>query len=303
MNIHFKTAIDSIRRSPFQALAAVFVLSLTFFVATLVSILAYSSSQLVKYFETRPQIIAFLKDDALENTIASLSARLSADSRVKEVRYISKEEALAIYKKATSDNALLGELVSPAIFPASLEFSVKDISFTQDLINEIRKEPIIDSVGFTAALGGEESLQDVINRLRRITTYVRLGGLAFTGILTAASFMIILIIISMRLVQRREEIEVLSLIGATRKFIQKPITIESLIYAVSGVLIGWVIAFTMVLYLAPSILVYFGDIPVLPRDTIKLLTIFGIIVGAELIFGIFLSLTGSILAIYRTKKK
>jgi len=237
-NIHLKTALDYIKRSPFQALAATFVLSLTFFVATLVSILVYSSSQLLSYFETRPQVIAFLKDNATESQIAELSGRLSSDTRIKEVKYVSKEEALAIYKKATSDNPLLGELVSPTIFPASLEFSVNDLTFAQGIIDEVKNETVVDSVGFTAALGGEESLQDVVGRLRTITTYVRFGGGIFTGILALASFMILLIIISMRIAMRREEVEILNLIGATRKFIRSPIILETLIYSTVGVMIG-----------------------------------------------------------------
>ena len=302
MNIHLKTALDYIKRSPFQALAAMFVLSLTFFVATLVSILVYSSSQLLSYFETRPQVIAFLKDDTLQDAIATLQHKLSLDTRIKEIRYVSKEEALAIYKKATSDNPLLGELVSPTIFPASLEFSVNDLTFAQSVIDQIKNETIVDSVGFTAALGGEESLQDVVGRLRTITTYVRFGGGIFTGILALASFMILLIIISMRMAMRREEVEILNLIGATRKFIRSPIILEAVIYSTGGVLIGWTIAFIMVLYSAPGLLSYFGDIPVLPRDTLSLLTIFGIILAIEFVFGIILSLSGSLLAISRVRR-
>lgn len=301
-SIHLKTALDSIRRSPFQALAAIFVLSLTFFVATVVSVLVYSSSQLINYFETRPQVIAFLKEDTSEASVAELSGRLSSDPRIKEVKYVSKEEALAIYKKATSGNPLLGELVSPTIFPASLEFSVNDLTFAQSVIDEVRGEPIVDSVGFTASLGGEESLQDVVGRLRTITTYVRIGGGIFTGILALASLMIILIIISMRMAMRREEVEILNLIGATRKFIRSPIILEALIYSTVGVLVGWTVAFIMILYSAPGLLGYFGDIPVLPRDTLSLLTIFGIVLGIEFVFGIALSLTGSLLAISRVRR-
>src|SRR5512146_2364034 len=99
-NVHLKTALGYIRRSPFQALAATFVLTLTFFVATLVSVLVYSSSQLIGYFETRPQVIAFLKDSATDTDIANLQHKLEADSRIREVKYVSKEEALSIYKKA-----------------------------------------------------------------------------------------------------------------------------------------------------------------------------------------------------------
>jgi cell division transport system permease protein len=301
-SIHLKTALGYVKRSPFQALAAVFVLSLTFFVATLVSILVYSSSQLISYFETRPQVIAFLKDDASSDAIGGLQHKLAEDERIKEVKYVSKEEALEIYKKATSDNPLLGELVSPTIFPASLEFSVSDLTFAQEIIDEVKGETIVDSVGFTAALGGEESLQDVVGRLRTITTYVKFGGGIFTGILTLASFMILLIIISMRMAMRREEVEILNLIGATKKFIRGPILLEAFMYSLTGVAVGWSIAFIMVLFSAPAILNYFGDIPVLPRDTASLLIIFGIVLGIEFIVGVILSLSGSLLAISRVRR-
>lgn len=302
-NVHFKTALGYVRRSPFQALSATFVLTLTFFVATVVSILVYSSSQLINYFETRPQVIAFLKDSASETDIANLQHQLENDPRVKEVKYVSKEEALSIYKKATSDNPLLGELVSPSIFPASLEFSVKDLSYAQSIIDQVKGENIVDSVGFTAALGGESSLKDVVSRLQNISNYVRIGGAVFVGMLALASFVVLLIIISMRMATRREEVEILKLIGATQGFIRSPILIEALIYAFSGVVIGWAVAFIGVLYLAPTVVTYFGEIPILPRDPLGLIELFGIFLGIEAAAGIILALGGSMLAVSRVQKK
>jgi len=178
MNIHLRTAFDSIRRSPFQALAATFVLALTFFVATHISVLVYSSSRLLKYFETRPQVIAFLKSEATSEEISDLQNKLSVNPKIKEVRYVSKEEALEIYKKATADKPLLSELVSPSIFPASLEFSLTNLADAQALIDEVKSESIVDQVGFTASLGGEEELGDVVSRLRTLTWYLRVGGIA-----------------------------------------------------------------------------------------------------------------------------
>ena len=302
MNIHLKTALGYIRRSPFQALAATFVLTLTFFVATIVSVLGYSSSQLLTYFETRPQVIAFLKDSATTDEIAALQHQLEADSRVREVKYVSKEEALSIYKNATSDNPLLGQLVSPSIFPASLEFSVKDLSFAQAIIDQVKGESIVDSVGFTAALGGESSLNDVVTRLRTVTTYVRVGGGIFVGMLALTSFVVLLIIIGMRMAVRREEVEILDLIGATPGFIRSPIVIEALFYALFGALLGWLVAFIGVLYLSPSIVGYFGEIPILPRDTLELMGLFGIILGIELVSGFVLAMVGSLFAVSRVKK-
>jgi len=302
MKTHFRTAIGYIRRSPFQALSVSFVLSLTFFVSTLVSVLVYSSSKLIIYFETRPQVIAFLKNDAVDTDIASLQHKLELNTSVKDIVYVSKEEALSIYKNATSDNPLLGQLVSASIFPASLEFSVTDLSYAQNMINELKNESIVDSVGFTAALGGESSLDDVITRLKTVTTYVKIGGIIFTGLLFATSLVILLVITSMRVVGRREEMEILNLIGATKSFIRKPLVIEALIYTLSGVILGWAAAFIAILYLAPSIVTYFGEIPILPKDALGLFELFGIILAIQLFGGAILALSGSLLAISRVKK-
>lgn len=301
-NVHIRTALGYIRRSPFQAMSATFVLTLTFFVATLVGVLVYSSSRLINYFETRPQIIAFLKDSAKEVDIAALQNKLEENPKVKEIKYVTKEDALAIYKKATSDNPLLGELVSPSIFPASLEFSVNDLTFAQSTIDEVKAESIVDSVGFTAALGGQSSLDDVVTRLRTVTTYIRLGGGIFIGMLALTSFVVLLVIISMRMVGRREEIEILNLIGATKGFIRSPIVIEALFYAFMGVILGWALCFIGVLYLAPSAVSYFGEIPVLPRDMLGIIKLFGIILGIELMAGFVLALGGSLFAVARARK-
>lgn len=300
--IHLRTSWEHIIRAPFQALAAIFVLTLTFFVISVLAVLVYSSSQSLRYFETRPQVIAFLKDEATPEEIYSLEQRLSQDQRVSKVNFVSKEQAVEIYKKATADNPLLSELVSPSIFPASLEFSLVDLSYAQSIVEELKKDRAVDSVGFTASLGGEETLSDVLNRLRKFTWYIRVGGVLFAALLAATSFLVLIVIIGMRMTTRREEVEILSLIGATRWFIISPIILEAIIYSLAGVFAGWLICFLLVLYLTPSLISYFGEIPILPRDTVGLFGLFGAILVFELLVGIFLAVVGSLLAVSRLKK-
>jgi len=303
-NTHLKTAWDHMRRAPFQALSAIFVLSITFFVITILSVLTYSSSALLKYFETRPQVIAFLRDEVSSEEIQSLQTRLTVDDRVTNIKYISKEEALEIYKSATSDNPLLSELVSPSIFPASLEFSMTDLSHADEVIQEIQQESIVEQVGFTAAIGfGSESIQSVVDRLENITFYVRIGGGTFAILLVGTSFLVLLVIIGMRMTSRRGEIEILDLIGATKGFIRSPIIMEAIMYALFGVLIGWAIALIIVLYATPSLISYFGEIPILPKDTLTLMGLFGIILLSELVIGFLLALIGSVFAVSRVYKK
>ncbi len=304
MNIHLRTAWHNIRRSPFQALAAVIVLAVTFFVVTIITLLVYSSSAALKYFETRPQVIAFLKDEAKAEQISSLQSKLVVDTRVEDVRYVSKEDALEIYKSATADNPLLAELVSPSIFPASLEFSLTDLSFSDEVIGEVQSEEIVDQVGFTATVGfGKESIQSVVDRLRTVTFYIRVGGGTFALLLVGTSFLVLLIIVSLRITTRRGEVEILDLIGATPSFIRSPIIIEALLYVFFGVLIGWVGTLILVLYATPSVISYFGEIPVLPKDTLSLFTLFGVILAVELVVGFVLAAIGSMIAVSRAHRR
>jgi len=303
MSIHFKTAFSSIRRSPFQAFAAVGVLAVTFFVASILTTLLYSSDKLLRYFETRPQVIAFLKEDIPLSDVSSLQGRLEGDIRVKDVKYVSKEEALLIYKEATTDNPLLSELVTPSIFPASLEFSLTDLKYANDIIGEVKSESTVDQVGFTANLGGEATLSDTVERLKTITEYVRIGGSIFVGILFATSFLVLFVIISMRLTSRRGEIEILSLIGATSSFIRSPILIEAMSYVVLGVSLGWMLSFISVLYLSPSLISYFNQIVILPKTITGLLALFGVIYAAEILIASLLALVGGSIAVSRSLKK
>lgn len=300
--MHLKTAFGYIRRSPFQALAAISVLALTFFMSTVLALLVYASNKALVYFETRPQVIAFIKDDAALDDVSALQKRLDDDSRVTEVKYVSKEKAFEIYKEATADNPLLSELVSPTIFPASIEFSVTDLNFAKEIIDEVKGEGVVDSIGFTASLGGEETLGDVVERLKTITLYVRVGGAGLVVALSGASFLVLMVVIGMRISTRREEIETLDLLGATAGFIRAPIVLEALIYAFFGVLIGWIGGLILALYSAPTLISYFGEIPVIPRDSFAFFSLLGIIAASELVVGIVIALFGSLTAVGRARK-
>lgn len=302
MSVHFKTALSNIRRSPFQAVAAVMVFTITFFVLTWMAVLVHASGKLIAYFEARPQVIAFLKKETTNEAISRLQNKLINDTRVKDVEYVSKEEALSIYKEATSDNPLLAELVSPSIFPASLEFSLNDLSQAEEIIEEIKKETIVDQVGFTASLGGEAGLADTVANLKKVSRYVRLGGGILTGVLVVTSLVVLLVILSLRLMIRRSEVEVLSLIGAGSGFLRAPVVIEAFAYALAGVFIGWLIALVTLLYLTPSAVAYFSEIPVLPKSAGELVYLLGVILAGEVAASLLLAGTASWLAIKRSRK-
>lgn len=299
---HLRTAFKHIRRSPYQAISASLIMTITFFVATVLAIIAFASHSLLNYFETRPQVIAFLNNEASAEQVSGLQSKLGTDVRVKDVRYVSKEQALEIYREATSDKPLLSELVSPKVFPASIEFSVSDLNFADELVKELQSNEIVKEVAFTASLGSAKDIGNVVANLRRITDYIRIGGLVILSFLLVSSLMILLVILGMRISIRRDEIQILQLIGATSSFIRAPFIFEGLIYSIIGTVVGWGLASILLLYLAPTLSAFFVNIPVLPSELLQLLTLFGAILGVELLLGILLGTAGSLIAIRRYLK-
>ena len=107
----------------------------------------------------------------------------------------------------------------------------------------------------------------------------------------------------MRMVARKNEIEILNLIGATPGFIKGPIILEAVIYSIIGVLSGWILALILWLYVSPSIISYFGQMSVLPKDPIMFFLLFAEILAIELFAGIIISLIGGLFAVVRSLKK
>lgn len=296
VNLGFKY----VRRAPYQAIAVVLVMAITFFVFTITSLVVFGSERLLRYVETRPQIIAFLKTETTSDAQNTLTEKLSKDSRIKDVKVVTKDEAFDIYKTATSDNPLLGQLVSPSIFPASIEFSLTDLSHAQAVISEVKENPAVDTVGFTANLGGESQLGATIDHLRNIAKSIRIAGVASVSVLVGTSFFVLLVVMSMRVSMRKNEIESMSLLGASGSFIRAPIVVEAIVYALLGAFIGWATSLLLVLYSSPALLKYFGQIEILPRPLPELMTLLGLIFGIEVLVALLISSIGAIIAVARS---
>jgi len=144
----FQITWKHIRRSPYQALAALIIMVLTFFVVSVFSLISFGSEKLLNYFETRPQITAFLKDEVTGERVEALKAQLTETGKVANLKYISKEEALAIYREQNKDDPLLLEMVTADILPASLEVSAVDSASLPQLAQILKEAEGVEEVLF-----------------------------------------------------------------------------------------------------------------------------------------------------------
>jgi len=291
MNILKKTFIQ-IRRSPWQNLTAVMVTTLTLLVVSVFSLLSIGSVKILKYFESAPQVIAFFKpgQDLSDIQIANIKAQLDKTGKVNEFRYVSTREAEAIYKEKNKDNPLLLELVDYNILPASIEISAKDLNDLKELKNILQTQEGVDEVVY---------YEDIVTNLSRWISSVKKVGIGVIGYLTLESVLVILVIIGMQIASRKEEIEILKLIGATNWFIRKPFILTAMIYGLTGSLLAWGLSYLLLLYSTPFLAEWLGDIPLLPISFGVML----LLLAGELFLGIMIGVIGGLLAIHRFLKE
>lgn len=275
------TALTTIRRSPYQALTSILMVSVTFFVAYSFSLLLLGAHTVLKHFETQPQIIAFFDVNADQADISKIEDEIKKKDYVKDVTFVSKESALKIYQESNKDQPLLLELVTADILPASIEVSANDLTSLPQIKKDLEGYPSIDEVDFQ---------ESIISELSRWTNNLRTIGLAAVIVLAIISFLIITIIIAMKASSQKAAITIMRLIGATSGYIKAPFIIEGMVYGLTGALLGWFGSYGALLYLSPWIRDFLGSITVLPVPINVLVIQLGSGVMAGLILGGFAGL-------------
>lgn len=281
-----KQTAKNLRRSPYQALAAILVLTLTFFLATLFILLALSSHRLLSYFQSRPQVSVFFKDEATQEQIEAIKSELLSTGQVTDVKFVSKEEALAIYREQNKEDPLLLELVTADILPASLEISAKNPRELSQIAEVVKSKGEVEEVVFQ---------KDVVDRLTSWINGLRIGGGILVGFLIFVSLTIILMITAMRIATRREEISIMRLVGATPWYIRWPFIFEGLTYGLVGSFVGTLVVYILLFIWRPFLLGFFEGLPFFPISLIAFVVVFFI----QIFFGILLGSLGSFLAVYR----
>ena len=250
-----KTAWTNIKRSPYQTLAATTIMMLTFLALTIFSFIILGSSEVISYFESKPQVTAFFKEDTQQENIDALQSELESNSKVAEIKYVSKKEALEIYKEQNKDDPLLLELVTEDILPASLEISAVNIEDLEGISETLKDSPYVQEVIFQ---------RDVVSTLTQWTNAIRRIGAVVIVILAVVSVFIMATIIGFKISRKREEIEIMRLLSATKWYVRWPFIYEGIFYGLIGAVVGWLIASAGLMYATPYLKSFLGNIPLLP---------------------------------------
>ena len=222
------TAAVNFWRHRTMSLAAVFAAAVMMLMLNGFVIVVSNLNVAMGALEQKVNVIAYLKDDAPAPEIARLQERLRANPLVAEVAYLSKDDAMARLKQQLADRKELLDMVTGNPLPASVEVRLRDGNRLNELAAQLRRESAVEDVTLQ---------QDVVDNLLRITNFARVAGLVMVIGLMGITLFVIVNTIRLAVYARRQEIEIMKLVGATDWFIRWPFVLEGVLCGLLGALL------------------------------------------------------------------
>lgn len=282
-----KTTWHHIRRSPIQSLTALILMTFSFMLVSLFIVVNSGLSKVLVYFETKPEITIFIKDDLPQADIDNLQKDLANYQDIKEIKFISKEKALEIYKQQNKNNPMLTEMVTASILPASFEITVTDPKTLEKIYqNYATNTNVVDEIIYQ---------KDVINSLLDWTNIIRRSGFIITIIVFIISFFSVSTIIGMKITNRKDEIKISRLLGASKFYVKKPFLLEGIFYGLIGSFIGSILTLTLIYFVRTSINAFFQPVVFIPNE----LSFYGLVILAQLLLGLIIGFFSSLIGVRR----
>jgi cell division transport system permease protein len=212
-----REAGEGLWRYPALTLLSTLSIAVTLYVFGLFTLLAFNLNRTVQGLGRELQMQVYLKPSASNDDIENLRTALLTDEAVAEATLVSPEEARRRFDEQFPGLSDLPGEVGGDIFPAAFEVKLRpgynDPDAVDRLARAFRIGPGVDEVRFDR--GWFEKLSGLI-------TLVRGGGYGIGTLLLLAVMVTIGSVVRLTVLARREEIEIMKLVGATAAFIRAP---------------------------------------------------------------------------------
>ena len=183
----------------------------------------------VDAFSEKVQVTAYFDNELTTAELSSLKDRVMGLSGVDRVAYVSKDDAMRRFRDRLEGQESILEGVSSEVLPASIEITLKRSNRSSAAVDafvaRLRSVPGIGEIQY-----GEQWLK----RFSAFMDFMRITGAVLAGFILLAVVFIVSNTIKLTIFARKEELEVLSLVGATRLFIKIPFMIEGILQGATG---------------------------------------------------------------------
>lgn len=225
-------------RNAWLSAAAMAVMVVTLSIVLFSFIANATFSHTIADIRSRIDVSVFLKDEVTDAQRNELVGKLNGIENVRGVTYVSKEQALADYIELNKDNIDLQLAISQTDNPLPASLRIK--LYNPDIIDQLRafldQEDIKNLQSDETSYSGDR--KEAIDKIAKATTFIRQAGIAGVIIFAAISVLIIFNTIQMAIFNRRDELNIMRLLGAARWYIRGPFLVESMLIGILAALIS-----------------------------------------------------------------
>jgi cell division transport system permease protein len=194
----------------------------------------------------------FLNKDITPQQTTALHREIGQPEFIESVRFVRPEEALERFKASFPELSDILDNLKANPFPASIEARIKS-----GTVSPVEIGQFVQSMRGKAGIADVQFNQDWVERMEGFSRLAGAIGVFLGGILVLASFFIISNVIKLNVMSRRNEIEILRLVGATNLFIRIPFWLEGIVLGLLGSLLSLGLLFVVIklfpLYLGSSL--------------------------------------------------
>jgi cell division transport system permease protein len=230
-------AVNFVRNASLAIAAmAVMVVTLTIILFSLVTNATFTNT--IQQITDKIDISVYLSDKVDEASKDKLISQIKALPNVKSVDYLSKDDALKRYVEQNKGNQDLLSAISQTSNPLPATILVKpvDLNKIQDIKDFLTKPEIAKQQSDEPSYSGDR--KEAIDKITHATNVLRQIGVVTVITFAIISALIIFNTIQMAIFNRRDEIQIMRLLGANTWYIRGPFVVESIIYGILSAIIS-----------------------------------------------------------------
>ncbi|MDD5547646.1 MAG: permease-like cell division protein FtsX [Candidatus Pacebacteria bacterium] len=289
-----KYGLQGFWRNGWISFGATAVMVLVLFIFAGLIVFGVFSEQAINSLADKIDISVYFKTTAPEDEILKMKRSLENLAEVKSADYVSREQALEIFKERHKDDPTITEAV------AILEGNPLSASLNIKAKNP-KDYPIIATYLNTQSLNGlveqvtYNQNQLVIKRLTAMVDTAERGGVALIVILSIVAILVVLNTIMLSIHSTHEEISIMRLVGASNIFIRGPYIVQGILYGFAAAVLSLILIAPLLSVASPYVKILIPEVEITSYFYSNLFVLF----GYQLIFGIGLGAISSYIAVRR----